>query len=150
MVVAGGVLVAVGEGGLFRVSRDGGQTWEKRDLDGEVSLSAIACVEVSGAARLVVAGQKAGRTVAYYTDSPDGSPVAAAVTATSRPRAVAGSGTRGQCVMVGDGGLILTSDRGEVWARASSGVSADLRGVVWGGGRWVAVGADSTVLTSTD
>jgi hypothetical protein len=52
-------------------------------------------------------------------------------------------------VAVGAGGTIVTSPDGEHWTPRSSGTVADLYGVEWAGGTWVAVG-DGVVVTSGD
>ncbi len=58
-----------------------------------------------------------------------------------------------EAVAVGEAGLILHApSRGHHeanWVERRSGVRADLRGVVYGGNRWVVVGDNGTILTSS-
>ncbi len=56
-------------------------------------------------------------------------------------------------VAVGEAGRIYTSTDGATWTSRTSGTTADLLGVAFGGGLWVAVGnagGDDFVITSTD
>ncbi len=54
-------------------------------------------------------------------------------------------------VVVGDGGTILTStDTGVTWTAAASGTTQALYGVAFAAGKFVAVGAAGTLLTSAD
>lgn len=52
----------------------------------------------------------------------------------------------GLCVLLAAGAAVAQQQ----WSPASSGVSADLRGVAYGGGVFVAVGADGVILRSAD
>src|SRR5207245_2814721 len=52
-------------------------------------------------------------------------------------------------VAVGDAGTILTSSNGMSWSRSTWG-TADLEGVTYGGGRFVAVSSSFAILTSDD
>jgi hypothetical protein len=56
----------------------------------------------------------------------------------------------GRVAVVGDHGTVLTSTNGLLWARQNSGSSADLHGVAFGNGLFVAVGKNGTILTSAD
>ena len=51
---------------------------------------------------------------------------------------------------MGDGGTILTSPDGVTWTARTSGTTQILRGVVYGGSQFVAVGYNGTILTSPD
>ena len=52
-------------------------------------------------------------------------------------------------VAVGEDGAILTSPDGMTWTIRDSGTTADLNGITWGGGQFVA-GGYGTILTSPD
>jgi hypothetical protein len=52
--------------------------------------------------------------------------------------------------VVGDGGAIVTSPDGTTWTARTSGTSAVLESVAYGGGNWVAVGPGGRVVRSTD
>ncbi|MSR65763.1 MAG: hypothetical protein EXS24_00100 [Pedosphaera sp.] len=56
----------------------------------------------------------------------------------------------GKFVIVGDGGLILTSSGGANWATASCVTDEILTDVVWGRDSFVAVGGNGTILSSSD
>lgn len=56
----------------------------------------------------------------------------------------------GQTVVVGDGGVILTSTDATTWTARTSGTSVRLNGVVAGLGAFLAVGDNGTILRSTD
>ena len=69
--------------------------------------------------------------------------------------AASGGGGSGSCgaarprlVAVGDAGTVVTSTTGEQWTARTSGVTAALRAVTWGGGIYVGVGANGTVILS--
>jgi hypothetical protein len=49
-----------------------------------------------------------------------------------------------------NGRIIVSRDDGRTWARVSSSVGSNLRGVAYGGGRWLAVGDLGAAATSTD
>jgi hypothetical protein len=49
-----------------------------------------------------------------------------------------------------DGRLIVSYDDGRTWVAVRSPVEVNLRGVAYGGGRWVAVGDKGAAATSTD
>jgi uncharacterized delta-60 repeat protein len=57
----------------------------------------------------------------------------------------------GRFIVVGDRGVILTSDdKGATWTRRSSGTSTRLNAVAYGNGWWIAVGEQGVVLVSSD
>ena len=56
----------------------------------------------------------------------------------------------GQTVVVGDGGVILTSTDAKAWTARSSGTTVRLNGVLAGLGAFIAVGDNGTILRSTD
>jgi len=58
--------------------------------------------------------------------------------------------SRQQFVVVGDGGIIITSANGSDWVPRGSGTVNSLRAVAWGNNEYVAVGAAGTVLVSAD
>ena len=53
-------------------------------------------------------------------------------------------------VVVGVGGLIITSPDARVWTSSPSGTNVDLVGVEYDAGLYVAVGTDGTILSSSD
>jgi hypothetical protein len=56
----------------------------------------------------------------------------------------------GLFVAVGELEEIWTSNDGRRWLPRNSGVAVRLRGVAFGAGKWIAVGDDGTITTSTD
>jgi hypothetical protein len=56
----------------------------------------------------------------------------------------------GQFVTVGAGGTAFTSPDAINWTAVTSGVSADLNAVAYGGGNYVAVGAGGVIINSAD
>lgn len=59
--------------------------------------------------------------------------------------------SEGRLVVVGNNGKVVTSDNeGVTWTPRSSGVSKNLRAVVWWQGRFIACGWDHTIITSPD
>lgn len=64
--------------------------------------------------------------------------------------ALNGAATLGVSIVVGDGGVILTSTDAKTWTARTSGTTARLNGVVAGLGTFLAVGDNGTILRSTD
>lgn len=67
--------------------------------------------------------------------------------------AVAANDAGDLAVAVGENGRVYTSTDGTTWTARTSGTTADLLGVAYGGGLWVAVGNaadDEFVITSSD
>jgi photosystem II stability/assembly factor-like uncharacterized protein len=56
----------------------------------------------------------------------------------------------GRYVVVGDEGIIYSSNDGAVWTKRNSGTTAILRSITYGAGSFVAVGDTGTILTSPD
>lgn len=56
----------------------------------------------------------------------------------------------GRLVAVGSNGLVATSTGGWRWQVRPTGVQHDLRGVVWTGSSWVAIGDGGTIVRSLD
>jgi photosystem II stability/assembly factor-like uncharacterized protein len=56
----------------------------------------------------------------------------------------------GRLVAVGSNGLVATSTDGTRWRVRKTGVHHDLRGVVWAGSNWIAVGDGGTIVRSRD
>ena len=70
---------------------------------------------------------------------------------TSKGSGQAGSPQGGaQFVVVGSGGMILTSSNGINWEWQTSGTGKSLRSIIWSGSEFVAVGDGGAILTSTD
>lgn len=153
----GSNLVAVGSGsGTYRTSTDG-VTWGGGTIGINIYLRGI----VWDGAQFLAAGQDyefsapAGWRGAIYT-SPDGTSWTERHFAGAELRDIATSGS--VHVAVGDNGEIWRSTNGTTWSPIPSGTSIDLKGVSYGGGKFVAVGSGSpenaggpvVVLTSTD
>lgn len=64
--------------------------------------------------------------------------------------ALNGAAALGQTIVVGDGGVILTSTDAKTWTARTSGTTVRLNGVVAGLGAFLAVGDNGTILRSTD
>ncbi|MDX8390862.1 MAG: hypothetical protein R8M38_10280, partial [Mariprofundaceae bacterium] len=65
-------------------------------------------------------------------------------------RDIASNGTL--FVTVGDTGMVATSSTGAngSWLGGTTGIANNLQGITWGNGKFVAVGAGQTIITSTD
>lgn len=145
-----GLFVAVGEAGTFLTSPDG-KTWTDRGA-GERTGGNLAEVAHDSGLFVAVGG---GDTNAAIVTSPDG------FVWTRRDPGVPVTMLYGLChgqdqfVAVGSSGRILTSPDGVQWRSRPSGTTLDLHHVAFGGGTFVACGANGaftqrTILTSTN
>ena len=53
-------------------------------------------------------------------------------------------------VAVGNGGAIISSNKGRIWNLKTSNTNRNLRDVLYDGDRFIAVGDNGTIVTSTD
>ena len=51
---------------------------------------------------------------------------------------------------VGNGGAIISSNKGRIWNLKTSNTNRNLRDVLYDGDRFIAVGDNGTIVTSTD
>lgn len=140
--------IAVGANGTIILSNDLGLTWvpissgtnaDLRDVHTLQSASAIAV----GTNGTILRSEIASNGQVWSVIS---SPVTADLNAVFR------DGSSGAIMAVGDGGVILRSlDDGLTWTQLISGSNQDLYDVFpWFGAGWFAIGANGTILRSTD
>jgi hypothetical protein len=135
--------LAVGDNGSSWRSSDG-ITWTAFTAPTTGQLNGV----VYGLSKFITIG--AGGFIAYTTDlSSTGTWTQASSNTTSSLNALASNGAI--VIAVGDNGTILRSDNGASWSQASSTTSQHLYGISYSGsGVWSAVGAQGTLLTSSD
>jgi hypothetical protein len=81
----------------------------------------------------------------------DSDPAAIAASDLESPYLASCVGRNGRIVLVGrNGGIAVSDDKGATWQTADQVTEATLRGVVYGGGLYLAVGDAGVVLTSSD
>lgn len=135
--------LAVGDNGSSWRSSDG-ITWTAFTAPTTGQLNGV----VYGLNKFITIG--AGGFIAYTADlSSTGTWTQASSNTTSSLNALASNGAI--VIAVGDNGTILRSDNGASWSQASSTTSQHLYGISYSGsGVWSAVGAQGTLLTSSD
>ncbi|MBN1944845.1 MAG: hypothetical protein JW797_04175 [Bradymonadales bacterium] len=130
-----GTWIAVGDGGIARVSTDGGQSWAPLDTGTTANLESVACF---GDLFLAV-----GDLGVILTDSGTGlTPVSPPPI--NAPLASAATDGEGTWVVVGLGGSVVRSeDNAQSWQQVATFTSSHLAGIAYGGGRFFAVGPGS-------
>lgn len=138
-LAAGGLIVAVGDGGTLVTSTDSA-TWTSRTSGTTARLNAVAYGQLT----YVAVGD--GGTILRSTDATTWTAASSGTTSDLYGVALFGS----TWVAVGAGGTMFkSSDAGVTWTAATSGTTSTLRGL-GGSGRFVAVGDGGTIVTSTD
>ncbi len=134
--------VGVGYNNTVATSTDG-TTWIKSLAGASDLMNGVAAgAAITG----VVAVGQSGRIIGSTTDGLSWS-VKASGTLNDLTDVAYGLGPN-LYVAVGENGTILTSPDGSTWTARTSGTSAKLLGVDYGGGQFVAVGETGTILTS--
>lgn len=134
--------VAVGASGTIATSTDAA-TWTV--LSPAITTKDLRAVAYGGS-HYVAAG--ADGTLLHSTDTATWTLQTSPTTVDMRALASNGSS---YFVGVGANGVIIySSNNGEEWSLADSGITTDLTGVGYGGGRFVAVGKGGVLLTSSD
>ncbi len=139
IVDAGGLFVAVGDGGWIETSPDG-QVWTQRNSNVPTTLTSVAY----GGGRYVAVGYTGWRT-----SSPDGITWSAQHTPGSPTLlGVVHNGQR--FVTCGTGGLLHSSEDGVVWTLRESGTTSQIESLAVGNGWTVALTISGEVLRSAD
>jgi hypothetical protein len=120
-------------------STNGGASWASISLANSFQLSSAA----SSGSRLVAIGE----STINYSDNGVSWITANDGTANTYNEVAYGNGL---FVVVGNGGVLLTSPDGATWTIRTSGTTESLFGVGFHSGRWVAVGNNSTLISSLD
>jgi len=132
-------LVAVGELGCVRTSRDG-MVWQRCATDASGWIWDVA-VTPSG----VVAVGEFG-LVMTSRDL-----ITWSVLEPVTPETLAGvAAGGGHLVAVGDNGTVVISDDGRIWTAGETGLPVDMSSVTYGSGLFVGIGQNGTVATSSD
>jgi photosystem II stability/assembly factor-like uncharacterized protein len=137
----GARFVAAGSAMSVAVSDDDGETWDP--TGSALTIEQLDAVSATG--DYLVAGGRNGALVVSLDEGESWSLIDAGVTADLLDAIVVGS----RAVVVGESGVILTSDDGATWVTASSGVGTDVNAVTHDGTRFLAV-SGTRLLTSDD
>jgi hypothetical protein len=132
-------LVAVGELGCLRTSRDG-MVWQQCATDAsgwiwDVTTTPTGVVAVGESGLVMVSSD----LVTWSVLEP--------VTSETLTGVAAGGG---HLVAVGDNGIVVISDDGRIWTAGKTGLLVDMSSVAYGSGLFVGIGQNGMVATSSD
>ncbi len=132
-----GTFGAVGDGGVFLTSSDGGVSWTGRLTETTNNLYGIT-FENGG---FLAVGETAVIEASFvWLKRTSG--------VTNALKSIAWG--VGRFAVVGSSGVILSSDDGANWLPCSSGISNDFSKIVFGGNQFIAIGAGGAVVGSTN
>ncbi len=142
VVAKGGVLIAVGEGGVVLASSDSGASWASRTSGVTETLRGVA----ASSTRFVAVGGQTNSLVRYSDDGITWT--GATVPTLGKLRGVAFGNSK--FVAVGASGTVVTSPDGVTWTTQDASTSERLDGVVWTGTKFSAISSSGKVFSSTD